>query len=147
LSGVVHATRAVLFLPVLLAASCGHLDDGYTKEIPPAAGVEGSDLDARARVSGDQRSIQITATGGACDESAEVRVSETARKVVIVLRVASNDGPCTSEAIGRSFPVDLQQPLGDRALVGGNGHAYPRLEGRPDKTAQLDIPVRISRDG
>ncbi|REE99901.1 hypothetical protein [Thermomonospora umbrina] len=138
--------NALVVLAVLLTTSCGYFDDRFTVEIPPAATAapliagEG----AQVWVAEDRRRIEITAAGGACDESVEIRVSEGARKVRIVVRVTSNDGPCVSVALSRTFRVGLKEPLGDRDIVGGNGRSYPRSTDRPRTySSDSDIPVRV----
>ena len=139
--------KALLVLAVLLTASCGHSDDGHTKEILPAdeASSSAMSLGAQAWVSEDQRQVEIMTLGGVCDESAEIRVSETARKVRVVLRVTTSNETCILLGVTRSFQVKLREPLGDRALVGGNGRPYPRLKERPGK-ASNDIPVKVVDD-
>lgn len=136
--------KALLVLAVMLTASCGLFDDSYTKEIN--AGDTATD-GPRAWVSEDQRHIEIAAPGGACDESAELRVTETSKWVRVVLRVTTKKGDCIALLVGRSFEVELKTPLGNRRLVGANGSAYPRLNERPwSGKPKDDIPTKVIHD-
>ncbi|KAB2344479.1 hypothetical protein [Actinomadura rudentiformis] len=136
--------KTLLVLAVLLTASCGLSDDSSTKEVNAAE--EGND-GARAWVSADQRHIELMAPGGACDQSAEIRVSETAPRVRVALRVTTKKGNCIALLVSRSFRVDLKKPLGHRALVGANGAAYPRLNAPPwPGKPKSEIPTKVIHD-
>lgn len=89
--------------------------------IGPAAEVPSDDLwdlDQLSSVSGDGRSVTVSAFHGACDDGPRVDVLETDGSVVLSGSiVGTSDGPCTSNLLGEQVTVKLKRPLGDRVLL------------------------------
>ncbi|MEO3785667.1 hypothetical protein ABGB12_20235 [Actinocorallia sp. B10E7] len=103
--------------------------------------------DAAAWVEPDQRTVLISTLGGACEESAKVKVQETSETVEIRVTVRSSDGPCVMVGIPRAYKVVLREALGSRKLVGGDAVEYPRAEQRPvEGSAEYKIPVEVEYD-
>ncbi|WP_037683046.1 hypothetical protein [Streptomyces griseus] len=75
-------------------------------------------LGGLVRVAGKGRSVTVMAEHGACDDGPAVHVLETAGSVVLSASIlGTDDGPCTTQAIGEKVTVTLKRPLGDRVLL------------------------------
>ncbi|WP_344243814.1 hypothetical protein [Actinocorallia libanotica] len=103
--------------------------------------------DVAAWVEPDQRTVLISALGGACEESAKVKVRETPDTVEITVIVRSSDGTCILIGIPRAYKVVLREVLGSRKIVDGDAVEYPRAGERPvEGSAEYEIPVTVEYD-
>ena len=133
--------RSWALLGLLFAAGCSAFG-GTGRELGP-----GGDSSASAWIESDQRTVLIYETGGACDESAEVKVRETPEVVEIAVTIHSSDGECIMLGVPRTYEAVLREPLGSRRLVSGNGIEYPRAAYKPpNHSGEYKIPVTVERE-
>jgi hypothetical protein len=84
----------------------------------PAAGEGLWEVWRLTEVSGDGRSVTVLAGHGACDDGPVVDVLETKGSVVLSGSVTgTKDGPCTSQLLHEEVTVELDRPLGERAVL------------------------------
>ncbi|MEU1533183.1 hypothetical protein [Streptomyces fagopyri] len=89
--------------------------------VGPERGVPASELEDLAglvEVSGDGRSVTVTAGHGACDDGPAVHVLETGGSVVLSAFVTgTREGACTSQMLLQEVTVKLARRVGDRVLL------------------------------
>jgi hypothetical protein len=76
-------------------------------------------------VAEDGRSVTVSAGHGACDDGPAVEVLETEDSIVLAGSIVNpSDGPCTAQLLADPVTVELDSPVGERAMLDAyNGKA------------------------
>lgn len=87
--------------------------------------TQGANLIDGVRTDPDQQGLVVSYTGGACDKSAHLKVTETPTRIDADVVVRSSRGSCTAEGIPRLLSARLDAPVGTRAIWSGGRQQIP----------------------